>query len=278
MPTPPVTVDPASSDPLYLQLTQALAADIASRRLNPGQKLPSERQICETYGVSRVTARRALRALVEEGVVESSRGRGWFVANGPISEPPNMLLSFSAMGRARGLQPASRVLVQRVRPAALDEADALTIAPGAEIFELQRLRLLDGYPVAVDRSRIPLLRCPSLIDVNFEHASLYEVLNAHGGDVPSYADYTVEAVAADADDADLLELDPGGPVLVTTALTYDQDQRPLELGHMVYRGDRYRFRARLWDRAAGGQGTPARASGRSARPMGRRIARGSPRI
>jgi GntR family transcriptional regulator len=250
MTSAPSMVDPSASEPLYFQLMRVLANDIAARRLNPGQRLPSERRLCETYGVSRVTARRALRALVDEGLVESSRGRGWFVSSGPISEPPNMLLSFSAMGRARGLEPSSRLLQQSVRPATLDEADLLTIAPGAQIFELERLRLLDGHPVAIDRSRIPLVRCPSLAETDFTVASLYETLSSTTGAVPSFADYTVEAVAAPAEQARLLDLPEGGPVLAIGARTYDQAQRPLELGHMIYRGDRYRFRARLWERGA----------------------------
>jgi GntR family transcriptional regulator len=271
-------VDPTASDPLYLQLMQAIAADIATRRLDPGQRLPSERQICETHGVSRVTARRALRALVGKGLVESSRGRGWFVANGPISEPPNMLLSFSAMGRARGLEPSSRILSRRVRPATLDEADSLAVVPGADVFELERLRLLDGFPVAVDRSRVPLTRCPNLELVDFQTASLYDTLIASGGAIPSHADYTVEAGAASAEHAALLDLQAGGAVLVTTSLTFDQEHRPLELGHMVYRGDRYRFRARLWQRPSGGKvGRYEHAdASRGGAPAGSLL--GSPRI
>jgi DNA-binding GntR family transcriptional regulator len=260
VPSAPSSVDPSASEPLYLQLMQVLADEIAAGRLNPGQRLPSERRICETYGVSRVTARRALRALVDEGLVESSRGRGWFVSSGPVSEPPNMLLSFSAMGRARGLEPSSRLLQRSVRPATLDEADLLGVAPGAQIFELERLRLLDGHPVAIDRSRIPLARCPLLTEVDFTVASLYETLGSTGDAVPSFADYTAEAVAAPAEQAHLLELVEGGPVLSIRARTYDQAQRPLELGHMIYRGDRYRFRARLWERGGAGASPPLSAA------------------
>src|SRR4051812_29943613 len=254
---------------------QVLADEIAARRLNPGQRLPSERRICETYGVSRVTARRALRALVDEGVVESSRGRGWFVSSGPVSEPPNMLLSFSAMGRARGLEPSSRLLQRSVRPATLDEADLLGVAPGAEVFDLERLRLLDGHPVAIDRSRIPLARCPPLAEADFTVASLYETLGATGDAVPSFADYTVEAVAATAEQAHLLGLVERSPVLSIRARTYNQAQRPLELGHMISRGDRSRFRARLW--GGGGVGAASPAAGKALAGRGAALV-GSPQV
>ena len=93
-------VDPDAADPLYMQLTRSIAEDIAARRLRPGERLPSERRLCAMFDISRVTVRKALAALVDEGLVESSAGRGWFVAAGPVSEPPNMLTSFSAMGRS----------------------------------------------------------------------------------------------------------------------------------------------------------------------------------
>lgn len=239
-----LVLDPDSAEPLYLQVTRAVAADIAAGRLAPGERLPSERRLCDGLGISRVTARRALRALVDEGLVEASAGRGWFVASGPLSEPPNRLLSFSAMGRARGLEPAARVLGTSVRSCTLDEADLLRIAPGAELFDLERLRLLDGLPVAVDRSRVPLVRCLQLPRVDFSVASLYETLQACGV-TPTNADFTVEAASAGKRDARLLDVAPETPLLVARQLTYDHEARPLELGHTVYRGDRYRFRARL---------------------------------
>ncbi len=241
---PTVALDPNAAEPLYLQVTRAIAGDIAAGRLRPGDRLPSERRLCDDLGISRVTARRALRTLVDDGLVEASAGRGWFVASGPLSEPPNRLLSFSAMGRARGLDPTARVLGASVRHCSLDEADLLQIAPGADLFEIERLRLLDGVPVAIDRSRITLARCPRLVDVEFAIGSLYDTLE-ESGVVPTNADFTVEAAPAEKRAARLLGVEPGSPLLIARQRTYDQSGRPFELGLMVYRGDRYRFRARL---------------------------------
>jgi DNA-binding GntR family transcriptional regulator len=242
--SPSSLVDPDGVEPLYLQVSRAIAADISAGRLRPGARLPSERRLCANLGISRVTARRALRELVEEGLVEASAGRGWFVASGPVGEPPNRLVSFSAMGRSRGLEPSARVLAAGVRPATLDEADDLEIAPGAELFELERLRLLDGLPVAVDRSRVATGRCPGLLELDFATASLYESVEACGI-VATNADISIEAAPAGARHARLLDVERGAPLLVATQVTYDQERRPFELGHIVYRGDRYRFRARL---------------------------------
>jgi GntR family transcriptional regulator len=239
----------ASSDPLHRQVRDAIAERVAAGQWRPGQRLPSERRLCETFGVSRVTVRRALGSLVDEGVLEVAPGRGWFVATGPLSEPPNLLLSFTAMARARGLEPTAIVREHAVRGATIDEAESLGVAPGADIVHLERVRLLDGIPVAVDRSLVPLARCPALASTDFTSASLYEVLRDEAGLVPSFAETTVEAEAAGDELAQLLDLSSSWPVLVTTQTTYDQHQRPLEASRIVYRGDRYRFRARLAVRA-----------------------------
>jgi GntR family transcriptional regulator len=235
------------AEPLYQRVMRSIQHDIEAGRLTQGTRLPSERELCERLDVSRVTTRRALAGLVEQGVVEASPGRGWFVAAGPVSEPPNRLLSFSALGRARGLEPTARVVRCETRPASFEEADDLAVAPGAPLFDIERVRLLDGLPVSVDSSLVPLARVPALTSVEWTTASLYAVLR-DAGVVPTHADYSVHAESADARIAGLLELPAGGAVLIADQRTYDQDDRPIERGHVVYRGDRYRFRTRLSER------------------------------
>jgi GntR family transcriptional regulator len=234
-----------SGGPLYRQLCEAIAEGIAEGRWGPGRWLPSERRLCEMFGVSRVTVRRALAALVEEGLLEPDPGRGWVVTAGSLGQPPNVLLSFTTMARERGLEPSAIVREHAVRAATMDEAEGLGVAPGAELVHLERIRLLEGLPVALDRSLVPLARCPALADADFSTASLYEVLREHGGLVPTFAETTVEAVGAGDDLARVLDLRRSWPVLVTTQTTFDQHERPLEASRIAYRGDRHRFRARL---------------------------------
>jgi GntR family transcriptional regulator len=228
----------------WRRIRDQIADEIALGRLTAGARLPSERELCELHQVSRVTVRRALAELVEEGVVEAAPGSGWFVAAGPVSEPPNALMSFSAMGMARGLRASSRVLEAGVRPATLDEAEQLAMVPADDLFEIRRLRLLDERPVAIDHSRIPLARVPELPEHDFETASLYGVLESAGVQ-PSRADFVVESAACSEEHAALLEVTVGAPLLMARQTTFDQHGRPLELGLMAYRGDRYRFRATL---------------------------------
>lgn len=238
--------------PLHERVREKLAADVTSGMYRRGARLPSERELCVTLGVSRVTLRRAVTSLAADGLLVSSHGRGWFVAVEPLSEPANVLMSFSAMARTQGLTASARVLRQEMRTSTIDEAHDLKIAPGAEIFDLMRLRLLDDIPVAIDRSRIPRSVAPALSDEDFSSGSLYaafERATIH----PHRADYTVEAVPAHSDQAQLLELDAGQSLLRTRQITYDSTGRVIELGGITYRGDRYRFRATLW---AAGQGGP----------------------
>jgi GntR family transcriptional regulator len=228
----------------YQRVQDSLAEEIARGGRPPGSRLPPERALAEHFGVSRVTLRRALAELERMGIVARHPG-GWTVAAPAIGEPPNALMSFSEMAASRGLTPAGRVLDRHVRPATIDEAEALGLAPGAPLFELERLRSMDGVPILIDRTRIPLSLAPGLERVDLHERSLYEVLEGRYGMRPARARFTVEAIAADERRAALLGLEAGGPLLRCQQRTEDESGRRIELCEMVYRGDRYRFRATL---------------------------------
>jgi GntR family transcriptional regulator len=217
-----------------------------------GEPLPSERVLASELAVSRTTVRHALLALQEQGLVRLEAARGWFVTS-MLSEPPNELVSFSEMARARGLTPSAKVLRQQHVPATIDDAEQLQIAPGAEVFELVRLRFLDGIAVAIAENRVPRWCAPDLHEHDFATESLFAVLEEHYGTCPARADFTVQAHAAQQWDADLLEIDVGDPVLVCWETTFDVDDRPIELAKITYRGDRYRVHAAARRRWRGGQ-------------------------
>lgn len=235
-----------SRPPLYQQVAERISADVERDGLRPGDRLPSERVLCQRVGVSRMTLRAALGLLVERGLVVSSAARGWFVASDSAPEVASPVLGFSELAAAQGLRVSSRVLTANIRGADLDEAEVFRIAPGAALFELRRVRHLDDLAIAVDHSRVPAALVPGVEAVDFTSASLYAVLRAAPAPVlPVSADYSVEAVPADPEDVVLLDVPDGVPLLVATQRTYDRDERPFELGSTRYRGDRYRFRAHI---------------------------------
>jgi len=234
----------AAPDPLYLQVYDAVAEAIASRRLKPGDRLPTERALCAQFGISRATVRRAMRRLSDEGLIDAKVGRGSFVRGGPLAEPPNALMSFTELARARGLAATSQVLAQNVRPATLEETTVFGIDMQDLVFDLERLRLLDGAPVAIDRTRIPLNIAPALPDLDFGEASVYEALEAAGA-APNLAEAVVRAEVADGPTAVVLDVSVGAPLVICTTMSYDGLDRLVEIGEIAYRADRYQFEARL---------------------------------
>ena len=144
--------------PLYHRVYREIAQEIERGALGAGDRLPSERWFCDELKVSRATVRRAIEELAADGLVEA-RGRGTYVRGDALVEPPNTLMSLSELGRSRGLEATSRVLGSTVRPATIDEAEAFGIAPGAELLELERLRICLLYtspsPRDISGSRMP---------------------------------------------------------------------------------------------------------------------------
>lgn len=232
--------------PLYMQVARIVLERASAGKLQAGSRLPSERALCAQLGVSRVTLRKALEVLVDEGVLESSQGRGWFlVTTGVLAEPPNALRSFTETARIRGLEPSSKILSAATREATLSEAESFSVAPGSELFVLQRVRCLDGIPVACDDIRVPIVLAPHLPQLDYRVDSLYAALQRAGA-APVRSDYAVEAAAAHGDIAAHLNLAEGDPVLRTTQTSYSATERVVEIGRTTYRGDRYRFRASLY--------------------------------
>jgi GntR family transcriptional regulator len=230
--------------PLFLGIAQSLAERIASGELAPGAQLLGERELCKQFGVSRVTIRRALGELRQRGLIDSDSARGWFVQVPSLGEP-NALMSFSEMARSRGLAATSKILRAGTRLAGIDEAEDLGIAPGSELYEIERIRRLDGVAVAIEHSRLPLRIAPNLPHADLAQGSLYDALRA-GGVLPAYAEYVLQAIGASKKQAALLEVSEGAPLLMANALTHDRGGRPIEISVSVFRGDRYRFRTTLF--------------------------------
>ena len=232
-------------DPLYIQLKETLEARIRGGGYRSDERLPSERELSESFGVSRMTARQALLALARDGVVYTRVGKGTFVAAPKIAQQLEALSGFSEDMRARGNAPSSRVLAAREEAANPEVAAALRLAEGAGVVLLERLRLADSAPLALETAYLPAALAPGLLSHDFGRESLYAVLEREYGLVLTRAEQRIEAVLAGPRERELLALVGPAAVLRMERLTLAADGQPVEWVRSAYRGDRYVFSSTL---------------------------------
>ena len=232
--------------PLYRRIARWLEDMIGSGALQGGDRLPSERQIADELGASRMTARQALKSLEKRGLVETRVGRGVFVAHPLIEKESRTLHGFTEEMQRGGRRVSSIVLDAGTGSADQEVARALHIAERTPVHRLVRVRLVDGEPLAIERTELPVALAPGLLDgTDFSKDSLYRVLREDYGFVPTEAEETVRADLADAAATSALRLPLASPVLIFTRLTFDSAGRPLEYVRSVYRADCFTMRVKL---------------------------------
>ncbi|WP_049576913.1 GntR family transcriptional regulator [Streptomyces sp. SBT349] len=218
-------------------LRRRLAADIA--RMQPDEALPTERSLAERYRVSRSTARRALQALREEGLIRSVRGVGTFVSHPQITKT-SALTSFSEDLRARGYRPSSELLAAERIEADLHQATALGVDPGTALHRIERLRLGDGFPVCLETVYLSAERFPGL-DAPLLEGSLSEVLRDTFGVRVARATQQIRAVNVTGRQAGLLGVREGSAALLVRRTAFDGTGHVVEYGESLCRGDLYEF-------------------------------------
>ncbi|HEY0601893.1 MAG TPA: GntR family transcriptional regulator [Herpetosiphonaceae bacterium] len=230
--------------PLYLQLKKLLEAQVANGDLPPHGRVPSERELSEQYDISRMTARQALTELIQEGRLYTSRGKGTFVAEPKIRQSVQSLTSFTEDMRARGFTPTTRLVRLEQTTASDIIAARLRIPEGSPVVCIERLRLADDEPMALETACLFFDGVERLLHMDHD-GSLYAVLRERFGIIPCEAVQEFDAVMALPRERSLLQLNEGSPVLRIQRTTFDAVQRPFEFVQSIYRGDRYRFVARL---------------------------------
>lgn len=218
----------------YLTVRDHLRGLIADG-LAVGESIPSERELCDQFGVSRMTVRQAVDALVVEGLLERVQGRGTFVAR-PKVDLQLRLVSFPEEMRRRGMEPSLRVLAAERTTAPAHVADALDLGPGTEVHYLRRLRLADGLPMAVEENWVPVGLVPDLLDLE-PAPSVYDALTTKGLS-PTWGEDVIEAVPLEAEVAGHLGLTEGSAGLRIHRRTFSGDLA-VDYAASVYRADRY---------------------------------------
>jgi GntR family transcriptional regulator len=224
------------------QIEDWLADAIAAGRLTPGDRMPTEKDLAAWFGVSRMTLRHALGQLARRGLVTRAVGRhgGTFVAAPKLEQDLTTLAGFSEQLRRRGMVAGARVLSAAERPAGPAAAAALAIGEHDRVYEVRRIRLADGRPVALEHSLFPAAAFPGLLDGPLD-GSLYEQLEVRYGQRPHRARESLEPVTAGARDAEALQVREGAPLMLVERTAYAVTGQPLEFARDLFRGDRTRI-------------------------------------
>lgn len=235
----------SSPVPLYYQLKRTIEQLIESGEWPPDTQVPSERRLCEQFHISRITVRQALAELEREGRLVRSHGRGTYVAEVAIRKPVYPLVSFTQDVREHGMEPGARVLRFEVAPPAPLVAAALELKAGESMLILKRQRFANGMPIAVETVHLPASRCPGLLAEDMNDRSLYETLKRRHRIVPTRAQQQWQAVPCGLEDALMLGIEPGSPVLRIEQTTFDAEGRPFEHLELYFRGDKFILMAEL---------------------------------
>ncbi|MDH3738447.1 MAG: GntR family transcriptional regulator [Alphaproteobacteria bacterium] len=218
---------PGVTKPLYAQVEEIIRQRLIDNYWNPGEALPSEMQLAAELGVSQGTVRKALNDMVAENLLVRRQGRGTFVSE--HTERRALFLYFNLVGAdgARTM-PVSRVLSCEHRKATPDERARLELAAGAKIVTVRRVRSLLGEPAIVDQVSVPQALFPNLGgDVKLPE-NLYRFYQGEYGITIAKAEERVRAVSATPEEADLLGLEPGAPLLEIDRIALTLDKRPVE--------------------------------------------------
>jgi GntR family transcriptional regulator len=230
--------------PLYVQIQEYIADLILSGKLPPEAKIQSERDFSEELGVSRMTIRKALTELVNEGLLERRHGSGTYVAKPKVTYNAEELVNYTTALEARNLATVSQVLEFGQVPASRRFADVLNVEIGHPLYRVVILRFTNRVPVILERAFFPCSRCPDLEEWNLEKTSVYDLLTIAYKHRLSQVSQTVEAVAANETVAKQLRVVEGFPLLlVSRTIISKEDDKPLEFSQDFLRGDYARIHA-----------------------------------
>lgn len=239
--------DRAAEVPLYRRIEEDLLTQITAGDLQPGEMIPTERELCEHYGVSRITVRRAISELETRGYVRRHQGKGTFVSRSRIQREMGRLLSFSEEMEAQGHVPSSKLLSLQHRLPDKSIASVLQLREGETIWIVERLRLADDEVISLTISYLYLPQEVYLTPMELNgQSSLWSLLASKGVRITE-GNTTVRATVADSHYAELLGVEEGEPLLVREGVNYVMEGQPLpiEAFEIVSRADRYQYSLHL---------------------------------
>lgn len=229
---------------LYFQLKEILNKKILDNVWLHGEKLPTELELCEQYGVSRITVRRALTELEREGLIVRKQGLGTFVSMPRIEQNLASFYSFSEEFKKRGYKPRNKVTKFSVEPADAMIQKIFGIGEKQQVYAFTRLRLASDIPVAIESTYLPLHLFPGLKKSALEELPLYQIMNERFGVIASTAQESFGAISLGKTEAAIFGLNKGDPALDLERLAY-RGSECVEYTRGIVRGDKFRFHVRL---------------------------------
>jgi len=237
------SVDRGIPVPLYYQIKEILLKYIERNEFKVGDPIPSEAELVAMFDVSRPTVRQAVTELVNLGYLKRVRGRGTYVAKPKIKQEfTKRIISFNDEMMLKGLRPSTKVLEQTRLVADAATSEKLALKPNEEVLFLKRLRSIDGCPIVVVDSFIPLKHFPGLEEEDFIHQSLYGIFREKYATRVRRVVRSIEVMVAGAQEAKLLNIEKDrDPIHYFETIAFDQYDRPIEYTLSRYRGDRSKF-------------------------------------
>ncbi|HOJ01475.1 MAG TPA: GntR family transcriptional regulator [Anaerolineaceae bacterium] len=230
---------PLKGVPRYVQIREDIRRKIEKREIKVGTQLPSEADLAEMFGVSRMTVRRAIEDLVMDGLLIRKQGTGTIVSSRKVVRDYTKLTSFHEDAQSRGMHPISRVLKFEVILPPADYVEKLMIKETDKVFHIIRLRMVDDNQIiALHETFIPQPLCPWIENANLENESLYELYKKHGLAI-EWGKQIVEARSVTEEQAQCLQISMGSPVLFSERISYTVNNVPVEVVAGVCPGDRF---------------------------------------
>ncbi|HEX2928043.1 MAG TPA: GntR family transcriptional regulator [Ruminiclostridium sp.] len=236
-------IDKKSPVPAYYQLKTILMEKIKTGEYPAGSLIPSERELSENLGISRMTVRQAINSLAAERLLVREKGKGTFVNE--LKFEQRNIMSFSETVKKQGMVPVTRVLELTQETECFDVKGMLGLDTNQKLFRIRRLRLADETPIAIEEVFVPESLCPGIDKLDLTQ-SFYHLLRANYSIDINYIDNKIEAVKTDKEARELLMLSSGVPVLRISGISYTIEGKKLFYERDIYRADKYNYSVRIY--------------------------------
>ncbi len=235
-------VIPLPTAPLHARIKESLRARILDGTYSSLSQMPSEREVGDEFGASRITVRHALADLKREGLIFSLQGKGSFVSRPRARQDVNSLMGFAESMTPLGYEVINELLSLDFVDAETTVAERLHLTPGSRVVKICRLRLLDRRPVSLELTYVPESLGRKLAQADLETRDIFLILENDCRTPLGHAELTIDAMLADPALASALRIEPDAPVMRIERLTHDRDRRPIDFEYLYFRADAFQYR------------------------------------